>query len=197
MGQKFSSYIRRGQNGSKARCLDEDEDEENQATNIDQVPHPNETLGLRIKLFGPTNVILLIRTNPSSVEGSSPSEISASPSRDRNSSAVYCRIHAHREVLCRGSKYFHSMLRGPHKSNFRNNYRNSIENCDELTYCEKSDEEVNLVIIYKKSPTEMADMVGQVLHFLYFNQRALNPENVQTLLEAANYFQVRLVFGIG
>jgi len=73
----------------------------------------------------------------------------------------------------------------------------SIENCDELTYCEKSDEEVNLVIIYKKSPTEMADMVGQVLHFLYFNQRALNPENVQPLLEAANYFQVRLVLSVG
>ena len=54
-----------------------------------------------------------------------------------------------------------------------------------------------LVIIYKKSPTEMADMVGQVLHFLYFNQRALNPENVQTLLEAANYFQVRLVLSVG
>ena len=187
MGQKFSCYVRRGPNGLKTKSSDE---AEQRSTNIDEVPHPNETLGLRIKLFGPTNVILVIRTNPSYEDALSLQNIS-SPSHNNISSSIHCRIHAHREVLCMRSKYFYSMLQGPHKSKFRNNYLgDDISITSELQFCEKNDDEINLVSIYKKTPTEMADMVGQILHFLYFDQRALNPDNVQTLLEAANYFQV-------
>ena len=186
MGQKFSSYVRRGPNGLKTKSLD---DSEQRATNIDEVPHPNETLGLRIKLFGPTNVILVIRTNALNEEVLSNSSLSPSHSP----SSAYCRIHAHREILCMRSKYFYSMLQGPYKSKFRNNYENENDDASDLEFCAKKDDEINLMSIYRKTPSEMADMVGQVLHFLYFDQRALNPDNVQTLLEAANYFQVRKV----
>ena len=186
MGQKFSSYVRRGPNAIKTKSLDESEQ---RATNIDEVPHPNETLGLRIKLFGPTNVILVIRT---STTGDDASSINSSPSHLSPSSSVYLRIHAHREVLCMRSKYFYSMLQGPYKSRFRtNNLTSQAIISDELEFCDQNDDEIDLISIYKKTPSEMADMVGQILHFLYFDQRALNPENVQTLLEAANYFQVR------
>ena len=63
-----------------------------------------------------------------------------------------------------------------------------------LEFIEKNDEEISLVSVYRKTPAEMADMVGQILHFAYFDQRALNPDNVQTLLEAANYFQVTKLY---
>ena len=87
------------------------------------------------------------------------------------------------------------MLQGPNRSRFRTSKANSEEILDdELEFCDQNDDEIDLISIYRKTPSEMADMVGQVLHFLYFDERALNPENVQTLLEAANYFQVFLVF---
>ena len=38
----------------------------------------------------------------------------------------------------------------------------------------------------------LARNVMRILHFLYFDQRALNPDNAQTLLEAANYYQVSI-----
>ena len=191
MGQKFSSYVRRCPNGIKSKSLDESEQK---ATNIDEAPHPNETLGLRIKMFGPTNVILVIRT---SATGDDASLLNASPSHSLPSSSVYLRIHAHREVLCKRSKYFYSMLQGPYKSRFRtNNATCEAILSDELEFCDQSDDEIDLISIFRKTPSEMADMVGQILHFLYFDQRALNPENVQTLLEAANYFQVITIFSI-
>ena len=186
MGQKFSSYVRRGPNGIKTKSVD---DSEQKATNIDEVPHPSETLGLRIKLFGPTNIILVIRTNTSNEELPANTSPNHSPA-----SSIYCRIHAHREVLCMRSKYFYSMLQGPYKSKFRNSYAMYEYSSEDLELCGKNDEEINLVSIYRKTPCEMADMLGQILHFLYFDQRALNPDNVQTLLEAANYYQVRITF---
>ena len=181
MGQKFSSYVRKGHNRLKDKSP---EDARLQATNIEEVPHPNETLGLRIKLFGPTNIILVIRTNSSYEDSTS------TTSPIHNSSSVYCRIHAHREVLCMRSKYFQSMLQGPYQWRFQTT---SINTDYDLEFCEKNDDEINLVSIYRKTPSEMADMVGQILHFAYFDQRALNPDNVQTLLEAANYFQVKII----
>ena len=186
MGQKLSIFVRRGPNNIKSKAFD---DSELRATNIDEAPHPNETLALRIKKFGPTNVILVIRTN--STNDDLPSYDNISPSHSSPSSSVYLRIHAHREVLCMRSKYFYSMLQGPNRSRFRTNKTRSEESiCAELEFCDQSDDEIDLISIYRKTPSEMADMVGQVIHFLYFDERALNPENVQTLLEAANYFQV-------
>ena len=186
MGQKLSIFVRRGPSNIKTKSFDESE---LRATNIDEAPHPNETLALRIKRFGPTNVVLVIRTN-ATTDDLVPLN-NASPSHSSSSSSVYLRIHAHREVLCMRSKYFYSMLQGPNRSRFRNSKAKCEEILDdELEFCDQNDDEIDLISIYRKTPSEMADMVGQVLHFLYFDERALNPENVQTLLEAANYFQV-------
>ena len=186
MGQKFSIFVRRGPSNIKTKSFDESE---LRATNIDEAPHPNETLALRIKRFGPTNVVLVIRTNATTDDLVPLSN--ASPSHSSSSSSVYLRIHAHREVLCMRSKYFYSMLQGPNRSRFKTSKGNCEEILDdELEFCDQNDDEIDLISIYRKTPSEMADMVGQVLHFLYFDERALNPENAQTLLEAANYFQV-------
>ena len=187
MGQKLSIFVRRSPSNIKTRNLDESEQ---RAVNIDEAPHPNETLGLRIKQYGSTNVILVIRTNSTSDGVSYHGTPNNSPSHSTPSSSVYLRIHAHREVLCKRSKYFYSMLQGPNKSRFRTKNCPETISDDELELCDSSDDEIDLISIYRKSPSEMADMVGQVLHFLYFDERALNPDNVQTLLEAANYFQV-------
>ena len=179
MGQTFSSYVRKSNNRLKEKSPEEMEPT---ATNIEEVPHPNDTLGVRIQCFGPTDIVLVIRNN-ASFEGS----ISSISPRRTSSPVVYSRIPAHREVLCRRSKYFKSMLHAPH--DFK--YQDASNEPDwGVEFCERNYEEINLVSIYKKTPSEMADMVGQILHFAYFDQRALNPDNVQTLLEAANYFQV-------
>ena len=187
MGQKLSIFVRRSPSNIKTRSLDESEQ---RAVNIDEAPHPNETLALRIKRYGPTNVVLVIRTNSTHDGVSYHGTPNNSPSHFTPSSSVYLRIHAHREVLCKRSKYFYSMLQGPNKSRFRTKNCPETISDDELELCDSSEDEIDLISIYRKSPSEMADMVGQVLHFLYFDERALNPDNVQTLLEAANYFQV-------
>ena len=184
MGQVFSTYTRKGATRFRRKSADDVA----MAANIDKAPHPNETLGLRVKWFGPTDVILVIKNNPSPEEGVASNN--SSPTHHSPSlSSAYCRFYAHRDILCRRSKYFASMLRGPFLAS--KDVPSAEENSSLCEFPDKHREEVTLISIYKKTPAEMADLVGQVLHFAYFNQRALNPENVQTLLEAANYFQVQ------
>ena len=48
MGQTFSSYVRKSNNRLKEKTPD---DMEQAATNIEEVPHPNDTLGVRIQCF--------------------------------------------------------------------------------------------------------------------------------------------------
>ena len=62
-----------------------------------------------------------------------------------------------------------------------------LESRGEFLECYQA--EVTLVSICE-TPETMAELVAHVLHFAYFDKILIDTHNIQSLLLAANYFQV-------